>query len=318
MAQGEFAIGAGACCYCIVLITSCILLGVSWDVIEPTEVGIIFDRNIQKVEGDRVFTSGRRLVGLGRSYIKFPSTYQTLRFGDPNTLHYEDPDAGEISCRTRDGLKIQLEVAVQYQLSTKADDLYRLYLDTGGDKMWESLYIRIVQKVVRDVASLYDNVEFRMGRDVIAMNIHSELNKAFNEVYAMVPTSQLINMEIESDLADAITATRVAEQDRYQAANEKQVSLVEAQKRLGVSQKLTEIKIKRAEEQSQAIYAVANATAQIIQNNIDNQIKAYSELKDSLSLSQSSELLSYLWLQAMQSNNVKDLVLSLQYPALLT
>lgn len=311
--MSEGPVQAGACCYCIVLITSCILFGVSWDIIEPTEVGLAFDANIQKLEFDKLYDSGRYLIGLGRSFVKFPSTQQTLRFGEPSTMHNENPDAGEIVCRTKDGLSISLEVAVQYLLNQNRDDLYRLYLDTGGD--WEQLYKFFVQQAVRDVASRYDAIEFRQARDVIAIEITEELGLRFNKMYATVPSAQLINMEIEPNLEDAITDTQVAKQDVYQAENEQQVVEVEASKDLAVAERLKDIKIAKAERKALEIMAVANAEAKIIENTINAQIEAYRELQTSLNFDTSDKLLSYLWLQAMQNNQVKDLVLSMDYPS---
>jgi len=311
--MGEDGAMIGCGCYCVVLIVSCILFGVSWDVIEPTEVGIAFDGNIQKIEHDKLWGNGRYLIGLGRSFLKFPSTQQTIRFGDARTIHFEEPDGGEIVCRTKDGLEIKLEVAIQYVLSQNAEDLVLLYLDTGGE--WVEFYMRIAQVVVRDVASLFDAIEFREARDVIAIKITQELDTAFQVMFASVPSAQLINMEIESLLADAITNTQVAKQDVYQAVNEQQVLEVEAQKDLEVSIKLKEIKIESAKKQADEILAIANAAANIIDNTINSQIQAYTNLTESLNLDSSDKLLSYLWLQAMQNNDVKDLVFSMDYPS---
>jgi len=302
----------GACCFCVCLITSCILFGVSWDVIEPTELGLAFDGNIQKIEGDKVFSSGRYLIGLGRSFIIFPATQQTLRFGDPVTMHYDEPDSGDIECRTKDGLAIRLEVAVQFLISNKKEDLYRLYLDTGGD--WRFLYLKLVQHVVRDVASLYEAIEFREARDVIAIDITDKLDRVFKTMYASVPSAQLINMEIENALETAITKTQVAKQDVYQATNEQQVIAVEAQQGYDVSMKLKKIRIETATREALRITAVAQAQANIIENNINAQIQAYQNLTASLGLDTPAKLLSYLWLQAMQNNGVQDLVLSMDYP----
>jgi len=306
---------AGLCCYCVVFIVSCALFGVSWDIIEPTEIGLAFDGNIQKIEFDKVYDNGRYLIGLGRSFIKFPATQQTIRFGDASTMHYDDPDGTEIVCRTRDGLEIRLEVAIQYLISGQPGDLYRLYLDTGGE--WKELYMMISEHVVRDVASLFDAIEFREARDVIAIKIHEELDKAFQVMYATVPSAQLINMEIEKLFADTITDTQVAKQDVYQAENERNVIEVEAQRDLEVSIKLVDIKIATAVRKAQEIMAIANAEANIIDNTINAQIEAYRNLSSTLNLQTSEKLLSYLWLQAMQNNKVKDLVFSMEYPSTL-
>jgi len=309
----EDAGSLGACAYCVVLITSCILFGASWDTLEPTQLGLAFDGNIQKVEADKVYGPGRYLVGLGRSFIKFPSTQQTLRFGDPVYMHHSEPDAGDIVCRTKDGLAIRLEVAVQYLLNNNADDLYRLYLATGGK--WKKLYMLMIEQVVRNVASLYDAIEFRQARDVIAIDITEKLDESFRTMYATVPSTQLINMEIESALEKAITETQVAKQDVYQARNEQAVVEVKAKQQYYVSLKLKKIKIEQAINEAKGILILANTSAQIVDNTIDAQIAAYQNLRTNLNLDTSDKLLSYLWLQAMQNNQAKDLVLSMDYPS---
>lgn len=67
--------------FCVVFIISIILLSVSFDVVEPTEWGLAYDNNIKKIDTDKVYDEGRYLIGLGRSFIIFPRTYQTIRYG---------------------------------------------------------------------------------------------------------------------------------------------------------------------------------------------------------------------------------------------
>eukprot|EP00463_Aulacantha_scolymantha_P006383 TRINITY_DN8014_c0_g1_i1.p1 TRINITY_DN8014_c0_g1~~TRINITY_DN8014_c0_g1_i1.p1 ORF type:complete len:127 (-),score=15.69 TRINITY_DN8014_c0_g1_i1:228-608(-) len=124
-------------------------------------------------------------------------------------------------------------------------------------------------------------------------------------------------MEIEPKFAEAITNTQVAKQDVYQAQFEQRVLEVEASTELAVSTQLREIKIETANNKAKEIIAVADAEAEIIINTIDAQIQAYLNLSKSLNLNSPSELLSYLWLQAMQNNQAKDLILSMDYPSLL-
>ena len=62
----------------------------SFDVVEPIEWGLAYDNNIKKIDTDKVYNEGRYLIGLGRSFIIFPRTYQTIRYGST----FDDADGG--------------------------------------------------------------------------------------------------------------------------------------------------------------------------------------------------------------------------------
>lgn len=67
MASDEAIVG-GCICFWLVVITSCILLGLSFSLLELDEWGLIYDTNKQIVERTP-YGSGRYFTGLGRKFI---------------------------------------------------------------------------------------------------------------------------------------------------------------------------------------------------------------------------------------------------------
>ena len=76
---------AVCCLFSVFLLISCILLGVSFDIMRPTEMGFRFNRNTMKLSDDEVIgaergTGGRFFVGLGQGFdYKFPRSYVQVR-----------------------------------------------------------------------------------------------------------------------------------------------------------------------------------------------------------------------------------------------
>lgn len=287
------------------------MFGVSWDTISPNEVGLVYDKNVQHIELDKVYSSGRYLVGLGRGFIKFPTTYQLLRFGS----NFPSKTGGDVVARSKDGLVVNLEVAVQYRLSTTIEDLGRLYYTFGTD--YEQVYGRMVLSVVRDVASRHTVFDFWSTRPEISEEMRVELNKAFNDVYAYCAAFELANVEVSQDFANAITDTQVAFQDIQQASYEQSVARVRASATVDVANQVAVILAATANATAQVTFTNAKTEADSLTYRIDQQVDSLSTLARSFNISSPETLLDYLYVTSVQDNSVKNVLLSLQMPALL-
>jgi regulator of protease activity HflC (stomatin/prohibitin superfamily) len=298
----------GCCCFCIVFITSCILLGVSFDIIEPTEMGIAFDGNVQHLESDKVYGEGRYLIGLGRSFIKFPITYQTVRYGTT----FSKSDGPDIVARTKEGLPISLEVSFQFVLPRNSAALTRLYLDAG--EVYQQFYGRICQKVIRDIAAKYPTFDFFKKRREIADHMHDALRVAMKRFYAEVPSLELVNMEINPAFAQAIEATQIAYQDIQQSVYEQNVEVVQAEAAVEVAKLLKEVTLVTAEADAESHVKLQEAQADALVFRVARQTESLLELKDKLNFTNNDDLLAYVWLNTIHENHMQDVVLGLSMP----
>jgi len=297
--------------FCIVLITSCALLGMSFDVVKPTEVGIMYDTSTMHILSNRVYSEGRYFTGLGREFITFPTTFQTILFG----ASWAKAFSGDIYCRAKDGMVVRMEIAVQYRLSQAVEDLVRLHLDFGGKH--ENAYAMMVIKVVQNVASQFYSPTFWRARQELHDEIMTQLEPELYRVYASVGSVQIINMEFSASYATAIEETQVAMQDILQAEAEKNVAIVRSESAVAVAQETARIQLATAHTTANATIAQADAEAEAMLFRSDKQVEAYEALRDSLGYSDAGSLLAYSTLSALEDSNAKSIALSLQYPQLL-
>jgi len=308
-------IAIGCSIFCVCFITSCALLGSSFDTLEPTEMGIIFDHNVQHLDETTVYRNGRYLVGLGREFIMFPTTYQTIRFG----AGFIAGSAGKsIVCRSHDGLSIQVEFSYQYQFSQNAADLWRLYMDLGSS--WEHVFSLIAQQAVQDVFSDYYTLDFFQQRVAMESAVYTTLRDRLARFYVTVTSVELMRVNIEDTsptLVDAVENTQVAIQDVFQASAEQAVAQVNADALVGVAKEVAKVQLLNANATAISFLASVQASADALIYRVDKQATALLTLREQLGLNTSVEVLSYNWLTSLQETNVPSLLFGFQYPSVL-
>jgi len=296
----------------VVVITSIVLFALSWDTIEPYQLGLIFDGNVMHIETDQTYTSGRRLVGLGKHYLAFPTTVQTLRFGD----FFNNQNGGDIVLRSKDGMVISLEVSFQYQLSTRVEDLARLYLDF--EYGWDNVYAYEFQAAARDVASRYLMFDFFEQRTQIGYDMMAAMNQRLEFLYATCYSVELVNMQVISAFADTIENTQIAVQNVQQVQNQLEIAQVQADSNLQQARVQAAIQLATANATANGILAQAQTTAESIRLSVAAQISAFQTLRQHLNLTTSEQLLTYMWTSAIQSNHAQSIVVGLKYPSILS
>lgn len=55
------------------------MFSVSFDTLQPWEVGLKYNNNLKTLQSSRVYNNGRYFLGLGLSFEKFPITLQFVR-----------------------------------------------------------------------------------------------------------------------------------------------------------------------------------------------------------------------------------------------
>jgi regulator of protease activity HflC (stomatin/prohibitin superfamily) len=304
----------GICAFCVIFITSCGLLGGSFDTVQPNEVGIVFDMNTQHIETHHLRGNGRYLIGLGRRYIKFSTTWQIVRMG---SFFGGDADySQDIKCRTKEGMVIEISLAFAYKLKRTPQDLVRLYLDYGenGEKI---VYIRIALAKIRDVCSMYAASDYYTRREDVANTMQAVLDTALDRVYARVESLELINLDFDPKYADQIESTQIAKQDVLLAGYEYDVATVDSEKNISQATTLAEITVRSANATANATLAQAHAEANALIFRLEKQTEAFLELREQLNLTTQQEILAYHFLSVLQENEVPKIKMALDFPALI-
>jgi regulator of protease activity HflC (stomatin/prohibitin superfamily) len=306
--MGEGAIAGGAA-FCLVFTISCFLFGFSFDTIEPTEMGLIFDANLQHLAFDETYLSGRYFTGLGKEFITFPRTYQSIRFGSS----FSDRDHGSVTCRARDGLLILLDGAFQFKLSEDPKDLVRLYMDHGEE--YRKQFSRMALQSIRVVASNYKAKEYFVKRNAIAEDIKETIARDLGQMYTTVPSFQLTNMEFNDALARKIEETQERVQDVEQAGYEMDVAIIEAAQELEVAIEVAKVLVAQAQADANVTLAEAEADAAIMIDRANQAVTGYQLLQSNLGLNSTGGLLNYLWVNAVERSQVSKLALALDIPS---
>ena len=119
MSTGLF-VGIG--CLVVGVISALVLVFTSFRSLEVNEIGLNYSGITKSVDRD-LFTSGIHFLGVGHSFIKYPTTVQTFEFSKSS-----QSDAKNVRSRTKDGLEVELEISFQYlYVSTQLYDLYMMY-----------------------------------------------------------------------------------------------------------------------------------------------------------------------------------------------
>jgi len=272
----------------------------------------MYDANILHIEFGTLYTSGRYFTGLGKSFIAWSTTYQVTRFGD-SFQDDELKNGGTITARSYDGLRVLLDISVQWKLSTNPDDLVRLYMDYSGDHVTQ--FGRILQQVAADVSSDYYAIEFFTEREAIQEDMRAAMNATLYPLYVRVQDLEVTNIDFyDSDYVTSVHQKQIATQDVLQAYAEQAVAQVQADTAVEVAQQTAITLLQTANQTALSYLASVAATADVLLYRIDRQAAALLQLKEYLGFNSTEDLLSYNYLTALLENTVGDVLVALPYP----
>jgi regulator of protease activity HflC (stomatin/prohibitin superfamily) len=112
----------------------------------------------------------------------------------------------QISCRTKDGLKLDLEISFQYQI--QSDKIYDIYT-TYGEEM-NNILLRVAIDSISDTSTLYSSYDFFTMRETIGSKMKQDLTTRLQtDLYSKVTYFQLRSIDLPNDYEDAIQKTEV-------------------------------------------------------------------------------------------------------------
>lgn len=178
-------------------------LVVSLDSIQYNQVGLNYSSYFKSVE-NHTYGSGFHFIGLGHDFISYDLTVSTVVFSRGS-----DASMSPINCRTKDGLKLQLEVSFQYRVLK--DHIYEIYT-TFGNEM-SKILLRVAIDSISDTATNYSSYDFFSMRDQIALRMESDLNTRLRtDLFSEVVFFQLRSIDLPNAYEDAIQQTEVTKQ----------------------------------------------------------------------------------------------------------
>lgn len=154
--------------FCLGLVILSLFLFVSLDSLQYNQVGLNYSNYFKSVE-DSTYEAGYHFIGLGHDFIPYDLKISTMEFGDDKKTR----DLPKISCRTKDGLKLDLEVSFQYRVMK--EHIYKIYTKYG-DEM-KKILLRMAVDSISDTSTLYTSYDFFTFRELISAKMKDDLNQ---------------------------------------------------------------------------------------------------------------------------------------------
>lgn len=268
----------------IVIISGGALFGFSFKQVDWNEYGLkqnIFTKEIDS----NIYEEGFHFVGFYFEFIKFPSTYRTIEF-TPSSSADDIP----INVQTKNGLLVSVDVSFQFRI--RKADLLQLYSDYGG------AYISYIQAVARSSlrAVVGDNNAETLyaNRSAIISEMSTALYNSLNSIVD-VGEFQLRSIDFPQSFENAVEQYEVWRVE-VEIAQLEQLTEVIRQKTLTLVAEFT-----------------ANRTVIDYQGIADG----LDTLRISLNMTV-DEMLTYLWIQTIQTHDQSYLFIGLQgFPMLI-
>lgn len=275
-------IGVG--CLVVGVIAILVLIFTSFRTLEVNEIGLDYS-GITKTVDKQLYTSGIHFLGVGHSFIKYPTTVQTFEFSKA-----QGSDAPSVRSRTKDGLEVDLEISFQYlYISTQLYDMYMTYADQH-----KTPCKKIAIDILTDVATQYVASQFFFAKEKISASMQLALNQTFSQFcYATVDYFQLKSIDLPDKYEVAIQETEVKRQDIHKAEAEKMKMQIELETKIKQAQIASNININKAQGQASVLVQSNQATAESFYKIQQQQAAALAQVKKTLGLT-NDQLIEYL------------------------
>lgn len=293
-------IGAGA--LVVAVVTIIILIVTSFRTLEVNEIGLDYS-GITKTIDKQLYTAGIHFLGVGHSFIKYPTTVQTYEFSKA-----PGSDAPTVRSRTKDGLEVELEISFQFlYITNQAYDMYMQYAENHKEPCK-----KVAIDILTDTATQFSASRFFFDKEIISAQMQSDLNATFGDLcYATVDYFQLKSIDLPDKYEVAIQETEVKKQDILTASAEKSKMQIELETKVKQAQIASNININKAEGQASALLQSNQATAESFYKIQKENSNALAAVKKSLNLN-SKDLLNYLRAKILKEYPEDKMVIGLE------
>mmetsp|Transcript_103496 Transcript_103496/g.183859 ORF Transcript_103496/g.183859 Transcript_103496/m.183859 type:complete len:310 (-) Transcript_103496:77-1006(-) len=275
----------------------------AWGVLEPWEIGLDYNRITQSI-GDEAWGTGRHWIGIGHTFVKFPSTVVTVQF----THDSRDLLSGPLRSRTSDGLEVSLELSFQYQLNDK--QLYQMYTTFGPD--YHELFVRMGMDLLTVAATKHVARAFFVNRTMIGNMMEQTVKTHFREhAFVDVPLFQFQAVSLPTDFESAIKETQVAEQKIKRMEAQQQMRIVEYETEVIQAQRYVQVRKQEGTAFAESIKLANDANVMSLNAS---QILAASAFQQVLELfkGDTAQMLKYMKVRAMRDHPSQNSILGIK------
>jgi len=200
------------------LIIWSILLGVSFDIVNPWEVGLSFDSTTRTIDNSTIYPGGRYFIGIGRSFVKYPITYQLVEFTSDSST-----GQSSLTTNTKGGQTVFVDVSFYYRIDeTHIFQIYNTYRQQLGP-----ILTREAQDALKRICSEYDIHDFFNKRPEIATRMQNFLNAVlYPKYFTWIPLLQLRKIALPQTVEDSLVSLVIASQSTQTAEINRDIVLI--------------------------------------------------------------------------------------------
>lgn len=297
------------CCALAVLITSSILVALSFSIVEIDEIALVKHTRSQEVYYEEKFSeSGRHFTGLFKELITFKRTRILVNFADdsatPNATETSDivtSGGNTLSCWTKDGSNVYIDLSYHFVLRKEfLLDFYKEY----GDK-WLDFVVRLSYSAIKETTVEYITEDFFTKRNDIQVQIMETLQASFNANFSKaveLKDLQLRRIDFDDSFENATVTKLIQLQKKKSFENQQRVRQIEAEtekevqaKQNLINEKLSEgtaLAIKKAEELKSGAFKDLMASFNLV----------YKKMMTDLSIS-AADIKKYIYAMELELNS---------------
>jgi len=197
-----------AICAIIVII---VCLSCSYSKVEMTEVGLLYSHASRKIDRTQIYTAGRYYVGVGGEFITFPITQQELQLPP-------------FESRTADGLKIELQVSLNYKIQKEFKKVLAIYDHFGAN--CQSFISRLAMNIIRDASANFTAFAYSVNRSQVSVEMETAIRDDMAEIGFDLESVQLLNIQFPTNFSTTLSNTLMLQQQVTQAEKDKAAELV--------------------------------------------------------------------------------------------
>lgn len=280
--MGEEGAAAGCVCCFVVLVASSIMLGLSFSILNPHQVGVNIDTIKHTIDTEQVYQNGRHFLGLGREFVKFPKKMQ----------YHEYAGSSKIGSWSKDGQEILLECGFYYKLQVpNAIKLYYKY-----QEKYTTVLSKIAATAIRDTTTKYNTIDFFTAREPIQLSIMQEVRKRLAaELFMDVPILNVMSIDVPDAFEAAVIDKVIKQQKKITLMKKRKTEELKSELRVITSYGNSNITVIQASANAKGMIIEANAKVEALKILVGAEAGFYKQLKANLTMN-SAELLQYYWL----------------------
>lgn len=249
-----------AICAVIVII---VLISVSYRKVEMTEVALLYSHASRKIDREKLYSAGRYYVGVGGEFITFPLTQKEM-------------ELPIFESRTADGLKIELQVSLNYKIEENKEKILAIYDHFGIH--YDGFLSRLAMNIIRDAAATFVAFDYSTNRSQVSLKMESDIRDDMEAIGLRLESVQLLNINFPRNYSNTLQNTLMLQQQVTQAERDKAAEIVSLEGELAKADIIAQGIISDAMSEATSIRNNADADADSLNAALDQEGAAHKNM----------------------------------------